>query len=89
MLITLSEMTQNLKIRAHLMQNSMELDIKKLSDPKALTLGVWDLKTSLWQFGHKAFGKRTYQGISREPYLQFSQTRPHFFKNHEMNPIKS
>ena len=35
---------------------------------------------SLWQ--------RTYQAISQEPWLQFSQTRPHFFKNHGMNPIK-
>ena len=39
-------MTQNLKIRANLMQNVMELDFKKFSDPKAkaLTFGVWGLK---------------------------------------------
>ena len=27
--------------------------MKKFSDPKALTFGVWDLKTSLGQFGPK------------------------------------
>ena len=39
------------------MQNFMELDKKKLSDPKALIFGVWGLQTSLGQFGLKAFGK--------------------------------
>ena len=34
-------MTQNWKIRAYLMQNFVELDMKKLSDPKALTFGIW------------------------------------------------
>ena len=33
-------MTQNLKIRACLMQNFMELDLKKFSDPKALDIDV-------------------------------------------------
>ena len=33
-------MTQNLKIRAYLMQNLMGLDMKMFSDPNALTLGV-------------------------------------------------
>ena len=50
-------MVQNLKIRANLMQNFMELDMKKFSDPKALTFGVWGLKTSLGQFWPKAFSK--------------------------------
>ena len=50
-------MTQDLKIRAYLMQNFMELDMKKFSDPKALKFGVWGVKTSLEQFGPKAFGK--------------------------------
>ena len=44
-LITLSKMTQNLKINACFMQNIMELDMKKLLDPKAVTSGVWGLKT--------------------------------------------
>ena len=45
------------------MQNFMELDMKKISDLKALALEVWGLKTSLGQFGPKAFSKRTYQAI--------------------------
>ena len=35
-----SKMTQILKLRAYLMQNFMEIDIKKFSDHKALTFGV-------------------------------------------------
>ena len=35
----------------------MELDMKTFSDPKTLTFVVWGLKTSLGQFGPKAFGK--------------------------------
>ena len=50
-------MTQILKIRAYLMQNLMELDMKNFSDPKVLTFGVWGLKTSLGQFRSKAFSK--------------------------------
>ena len=50
-------MTQNLKIRAYLMQNFMELDMKRFSVPKALTFRVWSLKTSLGQFGPKVFAK--------------------------------
>ena len=49
-------MTQNLKI-TYLVQNFMELDMKKFSNPKALTFGVWGLKTSLGQFGTKAVAK--------------------------------
>ena len=45
----------------------MELDMKKISDLKALALEVWGLKTSLGQFGPKAFSKRTYQAIRWEP----------------------
>ena len=33
-------MTQILKIRAYLMQNFMELDLKEISEPKALIFGV-------------------------------------------------
>ena len=32
--------------------------------------------------------QKMYPVISPESWLQFSQTRPHFLKNHEMNPIK-
>ena len=55
-------MTQNLRRRAYLMQNFMELDMKKMSDPKALAFGVWGLKTRLGQFGVKAFGKGLIRG---------------------------
>ena len=37
--------------------------------------------------GH--FGPEEYPAISPEPWLKFSQAGPHFFKNREMNPIKS
>ena len=40
-------MTQKLKIRAYLMQNFMELDMKKISDFKGLVFGIWSLKTRL------------------------------------------
>ena len=33
------------------MENFMELDMKKKLDPKAMTFGVWGLKTSLGEFG--------------------------------------
>ena len=39
-LITLSKMTQNLKVKACFMQNIMELDIRKLLNPKAVTSGL-------------------------------------------------
>ena len=63
------------------MQNFIELDMKKFTDPKTLTFGVWSLKTSLVQFGPKAFGR----GLIKP----FSQTKPHFLNNHEINPIES
>ena len=43
-LITLSKMTQNLKIRASFMHNFIELDLKKIVDPKAVPFRVWSLK---------------------------------------------
>ena len=48
---------KNVKIRVYLMQNVMELDMKKISDAKALTFGIWGLKTSLGRFGPKDFPK--------------------------------
>ena len=39
------------------MQNFMELDMEEISDPKALTFGLWGLKSNSGQFGPKAFGK--------------------------------
>ena len=53
-------MTQNLKIRAYLMQDFMELDRKKVLDPKTLIFGVWGWETSLGQLGLKpSLAKRT------------------------------
>ena len=46
-------MTQKLEVRACFMQNFMEFDKKKLLDTKAVTFGVWGLKTSLGQLGAK------------------------------------
>ena len=35
------------------MQNFMKFDMKKLFDPKAVTFGVWGLKTALGKLGTK------------------------------------
>ena len=64
-------MTQNLKIIAYLMQNFIELDMKKFSDLKALTFAVWGLKTSLGQFGSKAFGKGLIRALVKNPSSNF------------------
>ena len=62
---------KNLKIRAYLMQNSMELDMKKNSDLKALTFGLWGLKTSSGQFGPKVFGKGLIRPLVENPSSNF------------------
>ena len=64
-------MTQNLKIRAYLKQNFMELDMKQISDPKALTFGVWGLKPNLGQFGPKTFGKGLIKPLIVNPSSSF------------------
>ena len=64
-------MTQTLKITAYLMQNFIELDMKKFSDLKSLIFGVWDLKTSLGQFGPKAFGKVLIKALVNNPSSNF------------------
>ena len=61
-------MIQDLKIRAYLIQSFMELDMKKFSDPKALMFGV---KTSLGQFGPKAFGKGLIKALVQNPGSNF------------------
>ena len=66
-------MNQNLKIIAYLMQNFIELDMKPFSDPKALTFGVWSLKTSLGQFGPKAFGRGLIKSLVRNPSSNFQK----------------
>ena len=47
------------------MQNFMELDMTKIPDLKALTFEVWGLKTSLGQFGLKAFSKGLIKPLDR------------------------
>ena len=81
------KMIQNLKIRTYLMRNFMEHDMEKFSDSKALKFGVWDLKTSLGQFGPKVFGK----SFIKQPLVENSSSNFHKeeLKNHEINPIKS
>ena len=64
-------MTQNCKIRAYWMQNFIELDMKKFTDPKTLTFGVWSLKTSLVQFGSKAFGRGLIKPLVKNPSSNF------------------
>ena len=64
-------MTQNLKKKAYLMQKSMELDMKKISDPKVLTLGIWGLKLNLGQFGPKTFGKGLIKPLVENPSSNF------------------
>ena len=49
-------------------------------------LKTWGLKPK-GQFWATCF-QNAYQVISAEPQLHFSQTRSHFFSNHELNPIK-
>ena len=49
------------------MQNFMELDLKKKSDLKALAFEVWGIKTSLGQFGPKAFSK----AVRGNPHLGY------------------
>ena len=60
-----------MKIRAYLMQNFMELDMKKNSDPKGLTFGIWVLKTRLGQLGPKAFGKGLIRLLVENPSSNF------------------
>ena len=53
------------------MQNFMELDMKKISDPKALTFGVWGLKPNLGQFGPKTFGKGLIKPLVENPSFNY------------------
>ena len=47
----------------------------------ATTLGPRNYIWATW-------AQKTHPAISPEPWLKFSQTGPHFCKNHEINPIK-
>ena len=56
----------------------MELDMKKSTDPKTLTFGVWSLKTSLGQFGPKAFGRGLIKPLVKNPGSNFHR-QDHIF----------
>ena len=73
-------MTQNCKLRAYLMQNFMKFDMEKFTDSKTLTFGVWGLKTSLGQFGPKAFGRGLIKPLFKNQNIG---------SNFEINPTKS
>ena len=45
----------------------MELDMKKITDPEVLTFWAWGLKTSLGQFGPKAFGRGLIKPLVQNP----------------------
>ena len=73
-------MTQNCKLRAYLMQNVMKFDMEKFTNSKTLTFGVWGLKTSLGQFGPKAFGRGLIKPLFKNQNIG---------SNFEINPMKS
>ena len=51
----------------------MELDVTKIPDLKALTFEVWGLKTSLGQFGPKAFSKGLVKPLDKNPSFNFQK----------------
>ena len=53
------------------MQNFMGFDIKKISDPKALTFDFWGLKPNLGQFRPKTFGKGLIKPLVKNPSSNF------------------
>ena len=55
------------------MQNFIELDMKKFTDPKTLTFVVWGLKASLVQFGPKAFGRGLIKPLVKNPGSNFHE----------------
>ena len=69
--LSLLKIMQNLTIRTYWIQNFMELDMKKFSDPKALTFGLWGIKTSLGQLGPKVFGKGLIKPLVKNPSSNF------------------
>ena len=52
-------------------------------------MGSLGLKTSLGQFRPKGFGKGLIKPLVENPNTNFQKEKPHYLKNHEMNPIKS
>ena len=70
------------------MKNFMEIVMKKNSDRKPLTFGVWGLKPNLGQIGPKTFGKRLIKPLVENPSSKFHKQDLVFLQNHEMNAIK-
>ena len=60
------------------MQNFMQLDMKKNSDPKSQTFGIWGLKTTLGQFGPRAFDKGLIKPVVENPSSNFHKQDPVF-----------
>ena len=58
------------------MQNFMELDMKKFSDPKAMSFGICGIKTSLGQFGPKSFSKGLIKPLVQNPSSNFHKQDP-------------
>ena len=61
--------------------------MKKFTDPKTLTFGVWGLKTNLGQFGPKAFDRGLIKPLVENPSSNFHKQDIIFSKM--INPIKS
>ena len=53
------------------MQYFMELDMKKISYPKALIFSLWGQRTSSGQFGPKTFGKGLIKPLVENPSSNF------------------
>ena len=72
--------------RPHFLKNHEMNPIKLWNIKKLIDLAAWSLETTFGLLGPR---RHVEPYISPEPWLQFSQARPHFLKNHEMNSIKS
>ena len=62
---------QNLKVKVYFMQSFMEPDIKKFSDVRTVTIGVWGLNISLGQYGSKAYGNGLIKTLVKNPTSNF------------------
>ena len=65
-------MNQKLKIRAYLMQNFLELDMKEFSDPKGGIFEIWSLKTK-GHFGPKPLAKGFIKPLVENPCSNFDK----------------
>ena len=69
--------------KTSLSQESWEKSIKIMKHQKNYWRWWLGSKNYIWA----TWAQKTYPTISPEPWLQYSQTRPHFSKNHKMNLI--